>query len=336
MPRRKSSAATTPASKKAHKRELSSTLTPSSRTSKRLKVSAENTPVNGKVTPKKSKYFEVSEEEEEPSSDEASESGYEDENADASATETSEPPTETEDDYDSEEEEEAKPKKKSSRKSTGAAGVVSAVIEGGKALWREGVKAGLGPGKAVFIEKPKPRGDGGVKYVPDRIHPNTMAFLADLKKNNDREWLKMHDPDYRQSWNNWKSFVEALSERIAVIVSTLEPLTLDVFAIFRDIHFYCRPETRELTRHCRMRPCQSFHQKIWCSGYIAISDSAMIQLHTSHTSQLRGLELGGRDHMPVTMCRYNLVAKASWDLDCGILKRLLCHDLDEASTGDHT
>lgn len=217
MPRRKSAAATTPASTKAHKRELSSTITLTSRTSKRLKVSTENTPTNGKATPKRSKYFEGSEEEEEPSSDEASESGYEDENADAFATEASDPPTETEDDYDSEEE--AKPKKKPSRKSAGAAGVVSAVIEGGKALWREGVKAGLGPGKAVFIEKPKPRGDGGIIYVPDRIHPNTMAFLSDLKKNNDREWLKLHDPDYRQAWKNWTSFVEALSERIAVIVS---------------------------------------------------------------------------------------------------------------------
>ncbi len=52
------------------------------------------------------------------------------------------------------------------------------------------MKAGLGPGKAVFIERPKPRGDGGVKYVPGRIHPNTMAFLEDLKRNNEREWMK--------------------------------------------------------------------------------------------------------------------------------------------------
>jgi hypothetical protein len=59
-----------------------------------------------------------------------------------------------------------------------------------KDLWREGVKTGLGPGKAVFIERPKPRGDGGVKYVDDRIHPNTMTFLEELKENNDREWMK--------------------------------------------------------------------------------------------------------------------------------------------------
>ena len=201
MPRRKS-AATTPASKKSHKRQLSAsvTVTPGSRASKRLKSSPDENHTIGKTTPKKSKYFEASDDEDEPSSSEASESGYED--ADASATEVSEPATETEDDYESEED--VKPKKKAVRKFTGGgAGIVSKVVEGGKDLWREGVKAGLGPGKQVFIEKPKPRSDGGIKYVPHRIHPNTMAFLADLKKNNDREWLKMHDPDYRQSWNDW-------------------------------------------------------------------------------------------------------------------------------------
>lgn len=201
MPRRKTAEASTPVSPKSHKRQFSASIsfTPGSRTSKRLKSSPEGASTSGKFTPKKSKYFEASDDEEESPSDEASESGYED--ADESATELSEPATETEDDQDSEED--TKPKKKPGRKSTGAAGVVSKVLEGGKALWREGVKAGLGPGKQVFIEKPKPRGDGGTKYVPDRIHPNTMAFLADLKKNNDREWLKMHDPDYRQSWLDW-------------------------------------------------------------------------------------------------------------------------------------
>lgn len=234
MPRRKSAAAvTTPASTKSHKRQISSTVTPGSRASKRLKSSTGKTPTTGNVTPKKSKYFEGSDEdEEEPPSDEDSESGYEDQEADASATEVSEHPTETEDDYDSEED--VKPKKKPGRKATGTTGVVSAVIEGGKALWREGVKAGLGPGKQVFIEKPKPRGDGGIKYIPDRIHPNTMAFLADLKKNNDREWLKMHDPDYRQSWNDWTSFVEALSEKIAEIVSNLGSLEFTFPLLFRE------------------------------------------------------------------------------------------------------
>jgi hypothetical protein len=111
--------------------------------------------------------------------------------------------SEDEDDYESDEDAE---KKKGGHKSAGRKAdtkgigrgggrggggvVVAGVVGAGKELWRPGVKTGLGPGKQVFIERPKPRGDGGIQYVPGRIHPNTMAFLADLKENNDREWLK--------------------------------------------------------------------------------------------------------------------------------------------------
>lgn len=62
-----------------------------------------------------------------------------------------------------------------------------------KELWREGVKTGLGPGKEVFIKKPKPRDLGGIDYKDDTIHPNTMLFLKDLKENNERQWLKGTD-----------------------------------------------------------------------------------------------------------------------------------------------
>lgn len=59
-----------------------------------------------------------------------------------------------------------------------------------KELWREGVKTGLGPGKEVFIKKPKARDAGDVPYQDHTLHPNTMLFLQDLTKNNDRERLK--------------------------------------------------------------------------------------------------------------------------------------------------
>lgn len=59
-----------------------------------------------------------------------------------------------------------------------------------KELWREGVRTGLGPGKEVFIPKPKARDPGKVAYQDHTLHPNTMLFLQDLKENNDREWLK--------------------------------------------------------------------------------------------------------------------------------------------------
>lgn len=59
-----------------------------------------------------------------------------------------------------------------------------------KELWREGVRTGLGPGKEVFIQKPKARDPGKVAYQDHTLHPNTMLFLQDLKENNDRQWLK--------------------------------------------------------------------------------------------------------------------------------------------------
>lgn len=214
---------------KPHKRQLSSnttpkpttttttTATPGSRQSKRIKASNETTTTpttSGKIpTPaKKSKYFDDSDtddkddvdDEEDEEEEEAS--GYEDA-IDASASSaaapslSSSPSSSVEDASDSD----IAPKKKGRKalpkrannerhtgksSSTNAQSTTGGIIEKGKELWRQGIKAGLGPGKEVFIERPKPRGDGGVKYVPERIHPNTMAFLGDLKANNEREWLK--------------------------------------------------------------------------------------------------------------------------------------------------
>jgi hypothetical protein len=234
MPPRRAAASkkATPVSVKSHKRQLSETTpvaTPGSRTSKRLKESVEKERSVGKATPTKSKYFEEPDSDDEPGHEaEDDESGYEDEADDASAPdeEASSEEEDSEEEYDSDED--APARKRKPKKGNNAAGglgaVVNAVVQKGKELWRPGVKAGLGPGKQVFIEKPKPRGDGGIKYVPGRIHPNTMAFLKDLKANNDREWLKMHDPDYRQSWRDWESFVEALTEKITELDETIPEL----------------------------------------------------------------------------------------------------------------
>lgn len=145
------------------------------------------------TTTKKSKYFDGSDSEEGAPSEDATDSGY-NEDRDASVAEPSSaspsPSVTEEEEYDTEQD--SRPKKKRGRKpaSSGVKDVIASAIDKGKELWRQGVKAGLGPGKEVFIERPKARGDGGIKYTPTRIHPNTMAFLADLKKNNDREWLK--------------------------------------------------------------------------------------------------------------------------------------------------
>lgn len=235
MPRRKSTNPTPTPKAKSHKRALSSSATatptaavaaaasstPGSRASKRLKESATSSPSTGK----KSKYFEgpdsgeEEEDDDKPPSPDEEDSDFNGADDDDSAVEPSSASpspsaSEDEDDYDSDEDQK-KPKKKqqqrgrkSSRRTTAAesgaaataAGIADKVVNAGKELWREGVKTGLGPGKQVFIERPKPRGDGGIKYVPGRIHPNTMAFLADLKQNNDREWLKCECSFLASAW----------------------------------------------------------------------------------------------------------------------------------------
>lgn len=126
-----------------------------------------------KVTPTKSQYFKHGgdDSDAEPMSsdtpnDEASD--FDDEDGNASSSEEA-----GDDDYDNDEE---RPQKSSQRK--------------GNELWRQGVKAGLGPGKQVIIKKPQARKPGKTPYSNETIHPNTLLFLKDLKANNDREWLK--------------------------------------------------------------------------------------------------------------------------------------------------
>lgn len=46
------------------------------------------------------------------------------------------------------------------------------------------------PPQVTFIPLPKMRDTGGIEYADDRLHPNTLAFLRDLKANNKRSWLK--------------------------------------------------------------------------------------------------------------------------------------------------
>lgn len=158
----------------------------------------DQSPAGARVTPTKSKYFEDPDSEDlggDETQDDAESSGYEEQDDASLATESV--PSETDqDDYDSSEDDSKRKKAKPAArrgKAGGATGLKSAVnnaLSKAKDLWRPGVSTGLGPGKQVFIAKPKPRGDGGIKYEPAKIHPNTMEFLKDLKKNNDREWLK--------------------------------------------------------------------------------------------------------------------------------------------------
>lgn len=201
--------------KASHKRQLSSSATPARatpgmRASKRIKDSGSNTPAS--ATPKKSKYFEAADSDDESTEDATSDdgeaSGYEDEEAEDEDDSPSDPPSESEDEDESEEA--AKPKR---RKGGKQAGSTPASMGKSSQLWREGVKAGLGPGKQVFIAKPKPRGDGGVKYVPGRIHPNSSKSKEPF-----RSLARSNDGSKKNGGTTW------LSERflfVMLVVSVL-------------------------------------------------------------------------------------------------------------------
>ncbi|KAL2275991.1 hypothetical protein FJTKL_01399 [Diaporthe vaccinii] len=85
----------------------------------------------------------------------------------------------------------------------------------------------------------KMRGTGGVDYEEDRLHPNTLLFLKDLKANNKRSWLKSNDPEYRRSLQDWNTYVESLMQKIIAADPTIPELPLKdvVFRIYRDIRF---------------------------------------------------------------------------------------------------
>ncbi|KAI1263144.1 hypothetical protein F5Y18DRAFT_130769 [Xylariaceae sp. FL1019] len=93
--------------------------------------------------------------------------------------------------------------------------------------------------EVTYIQLPKLRDDGGVEYEDTQIHPNTMHFLGDLKANNKRDWLKLHDPEFRRSLKDWQSFVETLTEKIIEVDETIPELPLKdvIFRIYRDIRF---------------------------------------------------------------------------------------------------
>ncbi|KAJ5772432.1 hypothetical protein N7520_002961 [Penicillium odoratum] len=188
---------------------------------------------SAKSTSKKSKYFEPESSDPEDSSDSDggdSGSAYEEK-------ESSSPTPEVElEASDSEEEIQSKRRKQPS-------GASHSSSLKGKELWREGVRTGLGPGKEVFISKPKARDAGDVPYADETLHPNTKLFLQDLAENNDRQWLKAHDPDFRAAKKDFETFVETLNAKVSEVDSTVPELpTKDlIFRIHRDVRFSKNP-----------------------------------------------------------------------------------------------
>ncbi|KAB2103279.1 hypothetical protein AG0111_0g8145 [Alternaria gaisen] len=104
-----------------------------------------------------------------------------------------------------------------------------------KELWRPGAK--LAPGTQLVIKKPKARDAGDTPYLDHTIHPNTMLFLKDLAANNDRQWLKLHDPDFRVSFQDFTTFAEKVSDKIIEADQTIPELPVKdvIYRIYRDL-----------------------------------------------------------------------------------------------------
>lgn len=170
----------------SHKRAASNTASPNAKAKRSKTTKATTTKSQYFKDPKgkgQSKVSEDDEDVEESSSMDDDESDFGDEADDLSSSDAEEG-----DDYDDESDEAPK----SRMKATPGKGSKSspAIRTKGGEMWREGVKAGLGPGTQMVIKKPQARAAGKTPYQDDRIHPNTLLFLKDLKQNNDRQWLK--------------------------------------------------------------------------------------------------------------------------------------------------
>lgn len=185
-----------------------------------------------KVTPKKSQYFTGSDLSSRSSSeasddDVADDSGYDDRQTSEPSSKPSGSEREGGGDFDSQDPDvPARKRQKNTSRHDANKKTAAATPKEGQELWRPSVKTGLGPGTKVVIEKPKARPEGDTRYKEDRIHPNTILFLKELAENNEREWLKMHDPDYRTSWNDFTSWLECLQSRITEIDETVPELPL--------------------------------------------------------------------------------------------------------------
>ncbi|KAH7361258.1 hypothetical protein BKA66DRAFT_514747 [Pyrenochaeta sp. MPI-SDFR-AT-0127] len=149
-----------------------------------------------------------------------------------------EPLTESEHD-ETASEEETTPKKLTKRESLAkrSALPIHSKLAEEEDLWKPGTK--LAPGTRLVIKKPKARDPGNTPYTDETIHPNTMLFLQDLAANNERQWLKLHDPDYRAALQDFTTFTEQVSEKVIEADETIPELPVKdvIYRIYRDVRF---------------------------------------------------------------------------------------------------
>ncbi|KAJ5887449.1 hypothetical protein N7495_007490 [Penicillium taxi] len=239
MPQKSSQPAPKGAPKEPPKRRASARLSTSD--VKRIKS---NSAVSGPMrsTSQRSKYFE---------SESSAEPGVHSDSGDSASAYGQ---SSTDQDSDSEPEPQASSEEPEEQKTTSSSRQSGANTGIGKPMsaanplkgeeaWREGVRTGLEPGVEVFIEKPKAREAGNVTYQDKTLHPNTKLFLLDLADNNEREWLKAHDPDFRAAKKDFETFIDTLTPEVIRKDDTIPELPSKdlIFRIHRDVRFSKNP-----------------------------------------------------------------------------------------------
>jgi uncharacterized protein (TIGR02453 family) len=71
------------------------------------------------------------------------------------------------------------------------------------------------------------------------IQKSTLAFLSDLKENNNRDWFRMNQSRYSEAKNNFETFVQDIIDKIVVFDPILKGLEVKscTYRINRDIRF---------------------------------------------------------------------------------------------------
>ncbi|KAL3433962.1 hypothetical protein BDV09DRAFT_186289 [Aspergillus tetrazonus] len=93
--------------------------------------------------------------------------------------------------------------------------------------------------RTTIIPYEKLRPLDGIEYSSTRVHRNTLLYLIDLRANNNRDWFKGHEKEFRRARKDWASFVETLTPKIIAFDATVPELPPSdiVFRIYRDIRF---------------------------------------------------------------------------------------------------
>ncbi|KAK6350357.1 hypothetical protein TWF696_006589 [Orbilia brochopaga] len=77
-------------------------------------------------------------------------------------------------------------------------------------------------------------------YTDNTLHQDTMRYLKDLAKHNDREWFHGNKDVYKRALGDFKTFCTVLQEEVTKVDWTVPILPLErhnLFRIYRDIRF---------------------------------------------------------------------------------------------------